>query len=164
MVHGFKASSTMIVTELLHLNGHIKMNPMFEPKCPMHMNNSALEPVLFEKVHNIKLSHSVFRVATFFQFTSTKTALHILLQYTHDFKDNLTILYSKFVNNNDLDHKFYGVRQCVLTYSALLKLCTDELTHCKSQIMQLTTQFNHTFTSLDQTNPKHAKRGIIHYI
>ena len=32
------------------------------------MNYSTLEPVLFEKLHNIKLSHEVFKVATFFQF------------------------------------------------------------------------------------------------
>ena len=47
-------------------------------------------------------------------------------------------------------------------YSALLRLCTDELTDCNSQITQLTTQINHIFASLDQTNPKHAKRGIMH--
>ena len=52
----------------------------------------------------------------------------------YDFEDNLTILYSTLVTNNDLDHKFYDIRQCVLTYSALLKLCTDELTDSKSQI------------------------------
>ena len=55
MVHGFKASSTMSITELLDLNGHINTNLMFKPKGPMCMNNSALEPVLFEKLHNIKL-------------------------------------------------------------------------------------------------------------
>ena len=80
----------------------------------------------------------------------------------HDFVDNLTILYSKLFPNNDLDHKSNEVRQHVLTYSALLKLCTDELTDCKSQNTQLTTQVNHIFATLDQTSSKHAKRGIIH--
>ena len=102
----------------------------------------------------------MFRVTSFFQFPSTKTALQTLLQYMHDLEDNLIILYSKLVKNNDLDHKSYDVRQHVLTYSALLKLCTDDLTDCKSQITQLTTQVNHIFITLDQTNPKHAKRGI----
>ena len=114
MVHGFKASSTMNVTELFDLNGHINMNPIFKLKDPMHMDNSALEPVLFEKLHNIKLSHSVFRVTTFLQFASTKAALQFLLQYKHDFHDSLTILYSKLVTNNDLVHKSYDVRQHVL--------------------------------------------------
>ena len=107
----------------------------------------------------------MFKVTTFFQFASTKTTLQILFLYTHDFEDNLTILYSKLVNDNDIDYKSYDARQCVLMYSALLKLCTDELTDCKSQIKQLTTQANHILTTLDQTNntnPKHAKRGIIH--
>ena len=89
MVHGFKASSTKNDTELLDINGHINTNPMYKPKGAMCINNSALEPVLFEKLHNIKLSHSVFTITTSFQFTSTKTALQILLQYVHDFKDNL---------------------------------------------------------------------------
>ena len=65
----------MNVTKLLNLNGHINTNPMFKPEGPMHMKNPALESVLFEKLHNIKLSHSVFRVTTFFQFASTKTCI-----------------------------------------------------------------------------------------
>ena len=95
----------MNIMELLDLNGHIKMNSMSKPEGPTYMNNSGLEPVLFEKQHNIKLSHSVFTVTTFFQFKSTKAALGILLQYTHNFKENLTILYSKLVTNNELDNK-----------------------------------------------------------
>ena len=54
------------------------------------------------------------------------------------------------------------MRQCILTYSALLKLCSDELVDCKLQIMQLTSQINNIFATLDQTGPKCAKRGIIH--
>ena len=59
MAHDFKASSTMNVTEHLDLNGHINMNPMFKPKGSMLMKNSALEPVLFEKLHNIVITFSV---------------------------------------------------------------------------------------------------------
>ena len=73
----------------------------------------------------------MFRTTTIFQFASTKTALQILPQFAHVFEDNPTILYSKLMTNNNLDHKSYDVRQHALTYSALLKLCTDELTDCK---------------------------------
>ena len=112
---------------------------MSKPESPTHMTNSTLEPVLFEKLHNIKQSHSVFIVTTFYQFKSTKAALEILLQYVPDFKENLETLYSKFVTNNKLYNKSYDVRQHVFTYLALLKVCTDEFMDCKSQIAQLTT-------------------------
>ena len=110
----------MNVSQLLDLNGHIKTKLMSKPKNPSHMNFSVLEPVLFEKLHNIKLSNSVFTVTTFFQFKSTKAALDILLQYMHNFNKNLKALYSKLDTNNDFDHKSYDVRQHVLTYLALL--------------------------------------------
>ena len=85
----------MNISEHLDLSGHIKAKPMSEPKKQSHMNYSTMEPVLFEKLHNIKLSHSVFGVTTFFQFESTKASLEILLQYMHDFDENLKTLYSK---------------------------------------------------------------------
>ena len=62
LVEGFKAPSTMNVNELLDFNHHIKTKPMSKPESPTHMNNSALEPVLFEKPQNIKLSHSVLEL------------------------------------------------------------------------------------------------------
>ena len=71
-------------------------------------NMSSLEPVLFKKLHNIKLSHSAFRVNTFFEFASTKTALQILLQYVHDFRQPNNSLF-KLADNNDIDHKSYDV-------------------------------------------------------
>ena len=80
----------------------------------------------------------------------------------HDVQENLKPLYSNLVTNNDFDHKSYDIRQHILTYAALLKLCTDELTDCKSQITQWTTQINNIFSTLDQTGPKHANRYIIH--
>ena len=124
MVHGTKAPSTKNVNELLDLNGHINTNTMFKPTGLTHENKSSLEPVLFEKLHNIKLSCSVFWIATFFQFVSPKTALQILLQYAQDFENNLTTLYAQFISDNA--HKSCATRQCVLTYSALCYLCTDE--------------------------------------
>ena len=77
---------------------------MSKPDGPTHMNSTVLEPVLFEKLHNIKLSHSVFRVTTFFQFALTYDTLQILFQYIHDFKENLAVLCSKLVTNNDHNH------------------------------------------------------------
>ena len=47
---------------------------------------------------------------------------------------------------------------------ALLKLCTDELMDCKLQIIELTTQINKIFSTKSETDPKHAKSGIIHSI
>ena len=71
------------------------------------MNYLSLEPVLFEKLHNIKLSCSVFRVTTLFQFDSTKSTLNTLLEYTQDLDENLKTLYSKLVMNTNYDHKSY---------------------------------------------------------
>ena len=105
-----------------------------------HMNYSSLEPVLFEKLHNIKLSPSVTKVTTFFQFDSTKAALllqNILLHYTHDCDDTLKTLYSELVTNNDFDNKSYDVKTAYFkTYLALLQLCSDEITDCKFKITQ----------------------------
>ena len=53
------------------------------------MKYSLIEPVPFEKLHNIRLSQSDFRVTTFYQFNSTKAALSMLLNYAHDFNENL---------------------------------------------------------------------------
>ena len=83
---------------------------MSRPENPSK-KNSALEPVLFYKLHNIRFSHSVFRVTTFFQFKSTKAALQILPKYVHDFEENLKTLYLKLVSSNDFDHKSYDVGQ-----------------------------------------------------
>ena len=69
-----------------------------------------MEPVLFENPQNIKLSCSIFRVTMFFQFDSTKVALSILLQYAHDFDENLKTLYSKLITNNIFDSKSHNER------------------------------------------------------
>ena len=69
------------------------------------MSYSLMEPVPFKKLHNIKLSHSVF-----FQFDSSKSTLGILLQYTHDFNENMKTLYLKLVTNNNYDKKLYDAR------------------------------------------------------
>ena len=84
---------------------------------------------------------------------------YTFFEYTLIFENNLIILHTKLVYDND--HKSYDVRQWVLMYSALLKLCTDELTDSKSQINQLTSQVSHILTTLDQpkdTSPKCNKR------
>ena len=149
LVQGFKAPGDMNVSELLTLNSHIKTKPISKPENLSGMNYSALKPVLFEKLYNIKLSCSVFRVTTFFQFESTNVELEFLLHYAYDVEENQKKTYSKLVTKNNFDHKSYDVRQHVLAYLALLKLCTDELVNCKLQITQLTTQINNLFFSLD---------------
>ena len=149
-------------SNILDLNGYIKAKLMPKSENQSHMYYSSLEPVLLEKLQKIELSQSVFRVTMFFQIDSMKVALSMLLHYEHDFDKNLKTLYSKLVTNNDFDNKSYDARQCILTYFTLLKLCSDELVDCKFQIMQLTSQVDNIFATLDQTGPKHAKRGIIH--
>ena len=95
----------MNIIGLFDIIGHIKTQPMSKPENQSHMNYSTLEPVLFEKPHNIKLSWSVFRVTTFFQSKSTKAALDILLHYMHDFNENPKTLHLKVVTNNDFHYK-----------------------------------------------------------
>ena len=151
LVQGFRSASNMNISNLLDLNGHIKAKQMSKSQSQSHMNYSSLEPVLFEKLNNIKLSRLIFRVTTFFQFNSTKAALSILFHYAHDFNENLKTLYSKLVTNNDFDHKTYDVNQHILTYLDLLKLYSDELPDCKFQIMHFTSQINNIFATLDQT-------------
>ena len=126
------------------------------------MNYSSMEPVLFEKLHNIKLSCPVFRVITFFQFDSTKSALNILFKYNQDLDENLKTLYSKLVMNNNYDHKSYDARQWILSYSALLTLCSDEISDCKLQIAEINNKVNNIFTTLNQSKYNHTKRWVIH--
>ena len=54
------------------------------------------------------------------------------------------------------------MRQHILTYLALLKFHSGEFADWKLQIMQLISQINNIFATLDQTGPKCTKRGIIH--
>ena len=54
MVQGSKASSTMDITELLDLNGHINMNLMFKPEGPTPKRDSALEPVLLQYMNDFE--------------------------------------------------------------------------------------------------------------
>ena len=79
-MQGFKAPSNINISELLDHNGHIKAKLMSKAENQSHLNYSAPELVLFEKLNNIKLSQSVFRVPPFFKFELTKTALEILLK------------------------------------------------------------------------------------
>ena len=164
LVQGFKTSSNMDMdlSNILNVNEHINTKSVPIPKKKYHVNYLAIEPVLFEKLHNIKLSQSVFRVTSFFQFDSMKAALSILLQYTHDFDENLKILYSKLLTNNVFDRKPHNERQHILSYSSLLKLSSDKLVDCKFQITQLTSQVDNIFATLNQSNPKCTKRGIIY--
>ena len=115
------------------------------------MNYSSMEPVLFEKLNNIKLSHSIFRVTTLFQFDSTKNALITLLQYVQDLDANLKTLYSQLVSNSMYDHKSHDANQWNWSYSALLTSCSEEISDCKLQITKLSIQLNNIFTTLDHS-------------
>ena len=66
-----------------------------------HMNYSSMELVLFKKLPDIKMSRSVFRVTTFFQFSSMKSSLNILLQYSKNIEENIQALYTKLITNHD---------------------------------------------------------------
>ena len=152
----------MNLSNILNVNDHIRIKSIPIPENKSHINYSAMEQVLFEKLHDIKLLHSVFRVTTFSQSDSTKPALSILLQYAHNFNENLKTLYSELVLNKIFDSRSHNERQCILSYSALLNSSPEEFADCKVQIMQLTNQVDNIFAILDQSNPKHTKRGIIH--
>ena len=152
----------MNLSNILNVNDHISIKSIPIPKNKSQINYSAMEPVLFEKLHDIKLSCSAFRVTTFFQFDSTKVALSIHLQYAHNFNENLETLYSKIVINNVFDPRSHKERQHILFYLALLDSSFEELADCKVQNMQLTKQEDNIFATIHQSNPKCTKRGIIH--
>ena len=69
------------------------------------MNYSSIEPVLFDKLHNINS-----KLPTISNLT-TKSALNTLLDYAQDLDENLKTLYSKLVTNNNYDHKSYDANQ-----------------------------------------------------
>ena len=146
LVQGFKSSCNMNLSNILNVNDHISMKSIPTPENKSYINYSAMEPVLFERLHDIKLLHSVFRV-TFFLFISAKVALHILLQCTHNRNENLKTLYSTLVINNVFDSRSHDERQCIFSYSALLNSSFEELVDCKALIMQLTSQVDNMFAS-----------------
>ena len=94
----------MNLSNILNVNYHINTKSIPIPESKSHVNYLAVEPVLFEKLHNMKLSQSAM-ITIFFQFDSIKAVLSILLQYAHDFDENLKTLYSKLITNNVFDHK-----------------------------------------------------------
>ena len=175
-MQGFKSSSNMNLSNILNVNDHISINSIpikAKINCSYilsinsipikaKINCSLMEPAIFEKLHYIKLLHSVFRVTTFFQFDSNKVALSILLQYMHNFNENLKMLFSKLVINNLFKSRSHNERQCILSFSALHNSNFEEHADSKVQIMQLTSQVDNIFSTLDQPNPKCTQKGIIH--
>ena len=145
----------MNLSNILKVNDHIRLK-IPTPKNKSHINYSAMETVLFEKLHNIKLSHSVYRV-TLFQFDSNRVALMILLKYAQDFNENLETLYSKLFIDRVFDSRSHNERQCILSYPALLNSSFEELADCKVQLMKLTKQIDHIFATLDQSNQNTPK-------
>ena len=64
-VQNLKPSSNNDIISNDSIHSHIMQKP--PPK--FNMSYSSMEPVLFEKLHNITLSHSVFRITTFSSLT-----------------------------------------------------------------------------------------------
>ena len=116
LVQSLKPSSNNIINNNGSITNHIIQKPLPE----FHMNYSSVETVLFEKLHNIKLSHSVFRVITFFQLESTKNALDTLLTYNQEVDANLKTVYSVLVSNNNNNHKLCDADQWSVSYSTIL--------------------------------------------
>ena len=132
-MQGLKSSSNMNLSNILNVNDHNNTKSIPIPKYKSHINYLAMETVLFEKLHNIKLSQSILESPRS-SSDSTKAALSILLQYAHDFDENLKTLCSKLVTNNVFDHESHNERQCILSYFAFIKLCSDNPADCKFQI------------------------------
>ena len=68
----------------------------------------------------------------------------------------------KLVTNNNYDHKSYDPNQQNLSYSAILTLCSDEISDCILQIMDLKIQWNNIFSALYQLTHNCTERVIIH--
>ena len=147
LTQSLKPSSNYNINNNGSVSSHIIQNPL--PK--FHMNYSSMEPVLFEKLHKIKLSCLVFKVTTLFQFDSTKNTLDTLLTYTQELDANLKTIHSELVNNNNNDHKLYDANQWNLSYSALLTSCADKILDYKLQITELFIEWNDIFTTLDHS-------------
>ena len=161
LVQSFKSPSNKNIGNTLNINTHITNKPI-TIKDQTHMNYLLMEKVLFEKLHNIKLLRSVFRVTTFCQFDSTKSTLNTLLKYAKELDENMKTLYLKLVTNNNYNHKLYDANQWSLSYSALLTSCCDEISDFKLQIADINIQLNNIFTTLNQSKHNHTKMGIIH--
>ena len=96
LVQGFELPSNKNISDSIYINGHTtnKLTPAF------HLNYSPMELVLFEKLHDIKLSRSILELLPFSNYDSTKSSLNTLLEYTQDLDDNVKTLYAKLITNN----------------------------------------------------------------
>ena len=122
MVKCFKFPSNKNISDSFCINRHI----VNMPPLTFQMNHSSMEPVLFKKLPNIKLSRLIFRGTTFFQFSYTQASLNILLQYAQNLEENIQTLYTRLVAKND-NQKSYEAPQWSLTYVSLLTSCSQEL-------------------------------------
>ena len=57
LVQGFKSPSDMNISNILDLNDLINAKPFPKPENQSHINYLSMEPVLFEKLHNINYSN-----------------------------------------------------------------------------------------------------------
>ena len=92
--------SKMNLGNILNVNDHIKLKPLPLRTNLIYITQPWNQFCLKTPWHKI-ISFN-FRVTTFFKFDSTNIVLSILLQYAHDFNENLETLYSKLAINNYL--------------------------------------------------------------
>ena len=162
LVQSFKSPSNKNIGNTLNINSHSTRKPTPKFENWVHMNYSWREPVLFKKLHNIKLSCSVFRVTTFFQFGFTKSALNSLIKYAQDLDENLKTLYSKIVmNNNNYDHKSYEANQWNYILLSLTNMFWSNF-RLQTPNTNSNVQISNIFTTFDQSKHNCMKRGIIH--
>ena len=132
MAQCFEFPGNKNVTDSIHKTDHNTnaLPPTF------HMNYSSMELVLLEKLPDNEVSRSIFRVTIFFQFSSTKSSLNILLQYVQGLEENIQTLYTRLVTNNN-NQEAYKAPQRNLAYASLLTSCSQEVNNYKCQIIKL---------------------------
>ena len=140
LVQSFKPPSNNNINNTLNINSHIanKLTPKF------HMNYSSLEQVLFEKLHNIELSCSIFKVTTLFQFDPTKSTLNTLLEYIQELDENIIFRISyKSINieqviSSAYHHQSNGqVEACIKFIKCTFKKCADSGRDINMALLQI---------------------------
>ena len=92
MVQCLEFPSNKNISDSICINSH---NDNTQPP-PLQWNQC-----YFENLPNNKLSRSVFRATTFFQYSSMKSSLNILLQHAQNLEENIQTLYTKLITNHD---------------------------------------------------------------
>ena len=152
----------MNLSNILNVSDHISTNSIPITKDKSHINYLPMELVYLKRSTTSNYHIQILESPHSSNLNSTKVALSILLQYLHNFDENLKILYSQVVTNKVFDSKSHNERQHTFSYLALLQLFANKHADCKFQIRHLTSQRDNILTTLDQSNPKCTIKGIIH--